>query len=130
MITHLATAAVYTDDQPKALQFWTERVGFEVHRRHTMTPEASWIEVGPRGAQSCLVIYPKSVMPDWHERKPSIVFECDDLRRTHAEMNGRGVRFTQEPRELPWACSPCSRIPMATRTGYGSALPGSLAHAG
>jgi lactoylglutathione lyase len=102
MITHIATAAIYTDDQAKALRFWTEQVGFQVHRRHSMTADASWIEVGPGGAESCLVIYPKSMMPDWSERKPSIVFECTDLRQTHVEMSARGVRFTQEPRALPW----------------------------
>jgi predicted enzyme related to lactoylglutathione lyase len=102
MITHIATAAVYTDDQQKALEFWTARAGFEVHRQQHMTADASWIEVGPAGAQSCLVIYPRSMMPDWRERQPSIVFECDDLQATYTEMAKRSVRFTQPPHPLPW----------------------------
>jgi len=28
MISRIATAAVYVDDQEKALTFWTEQVGF------------------------------------------------------------------------------------------------------
>ena len=102
MIKKIATAAVYVDDQRKAVEFWTQQVGFEVHREKPMGPQASWIEVGPPDAESCLVIYPKSMMEDWAERKPSIVFECDDIKETYEELRGRGVDFTQPPKEMPW----------------------------
>ena len=42
------------------------------------------------------------MMEDWAERKPSIVFECENIRKTFEEMRGRGVQFTQEPKEMPW----------------------------
>jgi lactoylglutathione lyase len=102
MITRIATAAVYTGDEQKALDFWTRQVGFVIHHQQRMTADASWTEVGPKGAESCIVIYPRSLMQDWTERKPSIVFECDDLSETYEEMKNRGVRFTQEPRTMPW----------------------------
>ncbi|MFQ5628164.1 MAG: VOC family protein [bacterium] len=102
MIRKIATAAVYIDDQKKAVDFWTKQVGFVVHSEKEMTPEASWVEVGPEGAESCLVIYPKSMMKDWAERKPSIVFSCDDIEKTYNEMRKRGVEFTQEPKQMPW----------------------------
>ncbi len=102
MIKKIATTAVYVDDQQKAVEFWTKQVGFQVHRDKPMGPQARWIEVGPPGAESCLVIYPKSMMEDWAERKPSIVFECDDVQKTYEEMRERGVQFTQPPQEMPW----------------------------
>ena len=102
MITRIATAAVYVDDQQKAADFWTTQVGFEVRMDKAMGPEAKWIELGPRGAQSCIVIYPKSMMADWAERKPSIVFESENLRATYEEMRSRGVEFMQEPQDMPW----------------------------
>jgi lactoylglutathione lyase len=102
MITKIATAAVCVDDQQRAVDFWTKQVGFEVHRKKSMGPQGDWIEVGPRGAESCLVIYPRSMMEDWAERKPSIVFECEDVHRTYEAMRDRGVQFTQPPKEMPW----------------------------
>jgi lactoylglutathione lyase len=102
MIRKIATAAVYVEDQQQALRFWTEQVGFTVHRERPMGPEARWIEVGPAGAESCLVLYPRAMMEDWAERKPSIVFECDDVGKSYEEMRGRGVEFTQPPQALPW----------------------------
>ncbi len=102
MITKIATQAVYVEDQAAGLRFWTEQVGFEVRFEADMGPNAKWIEVGPPGAESHLVIYPKTMMQDWAERKPSIVFACDDIQATHEAMAGRGVEFTQEPRQMPW----------------------------
>jgi lactoylglutathione lyase len=102
MIKKLATAALYVEDQEKAVEFWTKRAGFEVHREEAMGKAARWIEVGPPGAESCLVIYPKSMMHDWAQRRPSIVFECDDITKTYEEMRGRGVEFTESPKEMAW----------------------------
>ena len=102
LIRKIATAAVYVEDQRKAVEFWTKQVGFRVHREKPMGPQMSWVEVGPPDAESCLVIYPKSMMEDWADRKPSIVFECEDIQKTFVGMRDRGVRFTQEPKALPW----------------------------
>lgn len=102
MIGKIATFAVYVTNQDKAVQFWGEQVGFEIRRDLPMGPEARWIEMAPPGAESRIVIYPKSMMEDWAERKPTMVFECDDIVKTHREMAARGVEFSQEPKEMPW----------------------------
>lgn len=102
MIKKIATSAVYVADQDKAVQFWREKAGFEIRRDLPMGPGAKWIEMAPPGAESCIVIYPKSMMEDWAERKPSMVFECEDIEQTHREMADRGVEFSQEPKEMPW----------------------------
>ena len=102
MISNIATAAVYVENQNEDLEFWTEKVGFVVHREKRMSAEASWIEVGPKGARSCLVIFPKTMMANWSERKPSIVFDCDSVKDTYTEMNARGVIFSQTPQAMGW----------------------------
>lgn len=102
MISKIATAAVYVDDQDKTIAFWVDKAGFEVRREEPIGLNARWVEVGPPGAQSCLMIYLRTMMEDWAERKPSIVFECDDLQKTFEEMSARGVVFTHEPKEMAW----------------------------
>jgi lactoylglutathione lyase len=102
MVANIATVAIYVTDQDASLSFWTDGVGFTVHRTRPMGPGASWVEVGPAGAASCLVLYPKSMMGDWAERRPSIVFECSDLQSAYDAMRARGVRFVQEPTAMPW----------------------------
>jgi predicted enzyme related to lactoylglutathione lyase len=98
----IATVAVYVENQEEALSFWTEKVGFVLHRSQSMGPNARWLEVGPEGAESCLVIYPKSMMEDWAERKPSVVFECGDIQEKYQEMSSRGVTFTEPPKQMHW----------------------------
>jgi lactoylglutathione lyase len=102
MITKIATVAVYVEDQEKAVDFWTNQVGFAVRVEKQMGPTAKWIELSPKDAESCIVIYPRSMMEDWAERKPSIVFESQNLAEAYEEMRTRGVEFKQEPQNLPW----------------------------
>jgi len=91
MITKIATVAVYVDDQKKAKNFWTDKVGFEVFRETEMSPGMNWLEVGPKGAQSALVVYPKKLMPEW--QAASIVFLTDDVEATYATLVKNGVQF-------------------------------------
>ena len=102
MIRRIATVAVYVEDQNAALAFWRDQVGFEVRRSESMGKAGIWLEVAPEGAGSRLVIYPKSAMDDWAERKPSIVFECEDIQAAYESMKSKGVRFTGEPQTMTW----------------------------
>ncbi len=102
MITKIATAAVYVEDQQKAKTFWTEKAGFELVRETPMGPGASWLEVRPKGAETALVLYPKSMMKNWHELKTSIVFLCDDIESTYEQMRSKGVQFESEPQKMQW----------------------------
>lgn len=102
MISKMATVAVYVEDQQKAKAFWTEKVGFELVRETPMGPAGSWIEVAPQGAESALVIYPKSMMKNWEEQKAAIVFTCDDIQATYNQMKANGVQFEGELQKMQW----------------------------
>jgi lactoylglutathione lyase len=102
MIEHIKMVAVYVEDQEQALDFYTRQLGFEVRRNQPMGAGGDWVEVAPPGAQTCLVLYPCSLMPNWQELRPSVVFECDDVRATCQQLAARGVPVTGQPREMPW----------------------------
>lgn len=73
-----------------------------MHFKRSLGDQGHWIEVAPPKGDSCLVLYPKGLMPDWDQGKPSIVFECDDVHATVAAMKARGVRISQEPKTMQW----------------------------
>lgn len=102
MIKRIATAAVYVDDQKKALAFWTQKVGFELRDNIEMGNSMTWMEVAPEGAESCLVLYPKRLMINFPELKPSIVFACEDIEELCAKLKTQGVIFTKELSKLAW----------------------------
>ena len=102
MFGAIKTVGVYVEDQAKAIDFYVGVLGFEVRRRMQMGADAEWVEVGAPGAETCLVIYPRALMPDWAERKSSLVFYCPDVRDTVETLGERGVTIAMEPGDLPW----------------------------
>src|SRR5580700_2777295 len=100
MIGAIKTVGVYVDDQQKAVDFYTQKLGFTLRRSLPMGPHAQWIEVSPPGGQSCLVLYPKSMMTNWAELKPSIVFQCSNVEGACRELEAKGVRITMPPTSL------------------------------
>ena len=101
MITKIQTAAVYVSDQNAAEDFWTKKIGFEVAAKKEMGNGNYWLEVKPPGAQSALVIYPRTAMKGWKEMKPSIVFECDDFDQTVEQLKAKNVD-AGSPMNLEW----------------------------
>jgi len=102
MIKQIATVGVYVEDQQKALQFWRDKIGFELRNNIDMGNRMTWMEVAPTGAESCLVLYPKELMTNFAELKPSIVFVCQDIEKFCAELKGKGVAFSQELSTMRW----------------------------
>jgi predicted enzyme related to lactoylglutathione lyase len=102
MIGPIKTVAVYVEDQQAAKRFYTEALGFTVRKEMPMGPSAVWIEVSPPGAETAIVLYPRGMMTNWAEMKPSIVFHCDDVEGTIRELTGRGVRVIDQPNRMQW----------------------------
>ena len=102
MINWVATQAVYVSDQRASEDFWKNKVGFEIVTRRDIGNGLYWLEVAPHGAQSRLVLYPRSLLKDWQERRPSIVFECEDVEQTYQELKSRGVEVGEAPVSMQW----------------------------
>lgn len=102
MITQIKTVGVYVDNQQRAVEFYTQKLGFEVRRNEPMGPDSHWIEVAPKGGQSCIVVYPKTMMPEWQRMKPTIVFACSDLEATYNKLSAHGVEFSEKPMKTSW----------------------------
>ena len=104
-------AGIYVRDQDEALQFYTGKLGFEVHTdvrngdyrwltvRH---PDQPTFQLGLFKAQAPVV--DDSTAQSLNEAvakgaMPPLVLVVDDCRATYEDMRGRGVEFTQEPTE-------------------------------
>ncbi len=99
---------VVVDDQQKALQFYTETLGFVV-KHNIPLGEHAWITVvseeAPDGTELLLEPdghpavgpYRKALMEDGI---PSASFASDDIAAEHERLVARGVRFVQPPTDL------------------------------
>jgi lactoylglutathione lyase len=100
MISGISKVVLPVDDQERAKEFWTERLGFEL-RRDESYGEERWIEVSPPGGAPLLVLSPRdgaprNEVPDELPHSP-VFFNCADLEATHRELSERGVRFPAPP---------------------------------
>ena len=112
MLTGISTITVHVTDQDKALEFYTQKLGFEVRSDQPMGPNQRWIEVAPPGAQTRILLY--SATPEapgassYEEAQASIgkptpmVLEADDIVATFDQLRSNGVRIVDEPKQQPW----------------------------
>ncbi|MFI7588552.1 VOC family protein [Spongisporangium articulatum] len=104
----ITLSSVLVDDQARALQFYTDVLGF-VEKTNVALGEHSWITVvspqDPGGVE--LVLEPdahpavgpfKAALVD--DGIPFTSFTVDDVRAEHERLSALGVVFTQEPTEM------------------------------
>jgi lactoylglutathione lyase len=101
VIEGVSKVVIEVDDQARALGFWTERLGFELHQDTPYGGER-WLEVRTPDKSMILVLSPRrGERPSAPDMLPSsnVFFFCDDLAETHDELRSRGVEFPQPPVE-------------------------------
>jgi lactoylglutathione lyase len=104
MISGISKIVVPVDDQGRAKDFWTSRIGFDVVTDESYGDER-WIEVSPPSGAPVIVLSPRTEteprreVPDQLPHSP-VFFTCDDLEATHRELAGRGVRFPVPPTRM------------------------------
>jgi lactoylglutathione lyase len=102
VIEGVSKVVIEVDDQPRAVEFWTGMLGFEIHRDITCGEER-WIEVRTPDQGLILVLSPRrDERPRGSDALPTskVFFCCDNLSGTYDELRTRGVEFSQPPVEL------------------------------
>ena len=111
MLKRIKFVGVPVRDQQKALEFWTQLVGFQVATDQPMGGGQRWIEIRIPGSQTGLALF----TPPGHEERigtfQSLSFVADDVERTYSELSARGVEFSQPPRNEPWGTSAIFKDP-------------------
>ena len=100
--------SVFVDDQRKALDFYTNVLGF-VKKRDIPLGAASWLTVvSPEQPDGTEVLLEPSDHPAVKPYKKALVedgipaasFAVDDIQAEFDRLRSNGVRFTQEPTEM------------------------------
>ena len=121
-VTHVGLGVV---DQDEALEFWTDKIGFEVRtdvelpgiglRWLTVAPpnqpdvEIMLIPPGGPGTPPDVVEKAREVLS--HGVLPGVIFRVDDCRATYEELKSRGVEMVQEPIEQSYGIDAAFRDP-------------------
>jgi predicted enzyme related to lactoylglutathione lyase len=101
MIKGIKFASIPVTDQDRALEFYTQKLGFTILTDQPFG-EQRWIELGIPGAQTGVVLF----TPDEHKGHVGsfshISFFTDDIEKTYQELLQRGVEMDGPPKKMPW----------------------------
>jgi lactoylglutathione lyase len=125
MIEGISRVGLAVDDQDRAKDFWTKTMGFELiqdspYRMSDEGPEQRWIEVMPPDKSVILFLGVREENhPSTAGTLSSVLFHCDDIKRTYEELTERGVEFTEAPSEQFWGWWAVFKDPDGTLYGLG-----------
>ena len=104
----IVVTSVLVDDQDRALEFYTDVLGFE--KKHDVPMgEFRWLTVvSPQDPNGPELLLEPDAHPAAKPFKDALVrdgipytsFGVDDVRADFERLSGRGVRFTQPPTEM------------------------------
>ena len=94
-VTAVGTVIVTVSDQDSAVEFFTEKLGFEKRSDSAYGDGQRWVDVAPVGAATTI-----AVVPPMSENQPGgetgIAFATDDIDSDHADLRERGVDVDDE----------------------------------
>jgi catechol 2,3-dioxygenase-like lactoylglutathione lyase family enzyme len=100
-ITQIQLLSLPVLDQDRARDFYVNVLGFELIRDNPMGPDARWVQVAPRDAQTSITLvtgFP--TMPPGSTK--GTVLETDDLEGDVAALTARGVTIEGGIQEEGW----------------------------
>ena len=101
----ISAVALVVHDYDEAIHFFTRCLRFAVVEDTTLSPLKRWVVVRPPGGGTALLLA-KAASPEQAARvgdqtggRVFLFLQTDDFWRDYQDMQGRGVRFTEGPRE-------------------------------
>ncbi len=111
----ISTYQIWVHDQDEALEYWTQKVGFEVRQDVTVAELGNfrWLSVSPPGQEDVAVVLmavPGAPVFDDQTRGEvlsltakgacsAVFLTTDDVMRDYEAMSARGVDFVDKPTE-------------------------------
>jgi predicted enzyme related to lactoylglutathione lyase len=102
MIKQIKFVSVPVRDQSRALDFYTDKLGFTIITDQPFDEKQRWIELRIPKAETRVVLF----TPEGDENRigsfMNMSYTCDDIHKTYHELKNRGVEFEGPPQEQPW----------------------------
>lgn len=105
----IAALTLLVRDYNEAIDFYTQKIGFELIEDTVLSESKRWVRIAPRGSVSTCLLLARAAT---EEQAASIgkqaggrVFlflQTDDFWRDYRQMQAHGVKFCELPREEPY----------------------------
>lgn len=102
MIKQIKFISIPVADQNRALDFYTDKLGFTIITDQPFDKKQRWIELRIPKAETRVVLF----TPEGDEKRIGsqmpISYACEDIGETYREFSERGVEFEGKPEKQPW----------------------------
>jgi len=105
MITNIKFLSIPVRDYDRALDFYTQKLGFKVATDQRFGANSRWIELKIGRAETGLALFTPPGQEDRVGTFMPMSYQCDNVQKTYEELKARGVEFVQEPRTESWGTS-------------------------
>jgi predicted enzyme related to lactoylglutathione lyase len=102
MISHIKFVSVPVRDQNRALDFYTEKLGFTIITDQPFDEKQRWIELRIPKAETRVVLFTPEGQEDRIGSFSPVVFASADVEKSYEELKARGVTFDGPPEKQPW----------------------------
>ena len=105
MLEKLVYISVLVSDQDKALDWYTNVLGFEKRAENPLPEGPRFLSIGLEGQGFELVLWPGTpgkAQPVLGRVPATYTIATDDCQKAFEELKSRGVQFETEVLEYPW----------------------------
>ena len=102
MIKQIKFVTVPVADQNRALDFYTDKLGFTIITDQPFDEKQRWIELRVPKAETRVVLFTMDGEETRIDSMMPATFACDDIDATHKELSARGVEFMCQPQKQHW----------------------------
>jgi predicted enzyme related to lactoylglutathione lyase len=102
MISHIKFVSIPVRDQNRALDFYTEKLGFTIITDQPFDEKQRWIELRIPKAETRIVLFTAEGQGGRIGSFSGLSFACADVEKTYQELRARGVEFDNPPKKESW----------------------------
>jgi lactoylglutathione lyase len=106
MSQSIASIALVVKDYDEAIEFYTQKLKFDLIKDTPLTETKRWVLVSPRGSNGTNLLLAKADSPEQENHignqtggRVFLFLHTDDFWRDYNEMKSQGVQFYEEPRK-------------------------------
>ena len=109
MTQNIFQIALVVKDYDEAIDFYTQKMNFELIEDTNMSPTKRWVVVSPKGSSGLQILLAKAVNEEQMSRvgnqtggRVFLFMHTDDLLRDYESMKTKGIVFIRNPIQEEW----------------------------
>ena len=99
-VNKISTVVIPVADVDRAIEFYTDKLGFNKRVDVPFEDKYRWVEVGPGDAVTTIALAPPPPGGSTGNRETGIGLQTDDIDAYHADLKAKGVDVDDEVRRM------------------------------